>query len=129
MEIEIPRQDFRIPAVGIISLTFDRLRCKDFVASLDNNNGFYLTQDHLGLSLKFSVFCYTNAKQSNNGRSLDGGFLGSSINLNVTGSYLAGEMGFAYDHEYYQIIPIIQKLDASFDQVDVFQICFNYRFK
>jgi hypothetical protein len=129
MEIEIPRQDFRIPAVGIISFTFDRLRCKNFEVDSENKNGFYLTQDHLGVSLKFSVFCFTNAKQSKNGRRLDGGLLGSSINLNITGSYLTGELGFAYDLQYYQIIPILQKLNASFDLIDVSPIFVNHRFK
>lgn len=124
MEVEIPQQAFRIPAIGIIAFSFDRLRCKDFVASSDTKNGFYLVQDHAGLAIKFSVFCQTKARQLNNGKRTKQRLLGSSINLNVTGSYFMTELGFNYDQEYNQIIPIIEKLESSFDQVDVVFISF-----
>lgn len=103
-----------------MTFNFDRLKCKDFYASEQVNNGFYLRKDHLGLNVKFNVFCYTRANQSNsNGKQNNPGLLGSAVRLNLTGSYFMTELGFGYDEEKYQIIPILEKLKASFDQVDV----------
>ena len=127
MKLEIPALDFKIPAVGVVKFTFDLLRCKDFVVSRDKNIGFYLLQDHLGVSIKFSVFCSTKVTQSKNGSALVGGLLGSFISLNVTGSYFMGEMGFGHDKKHHQIIPIMQKLDAAFDKVDVSQVFVYHR--
>jgi hypothetical protein len=126
IKLEIPALDFKIPAVGIVKFSFDLLQCKDFVVS-NETKGFYLIQDHLGLSIKFSVVCSTKVTQSKNGSAQAGGFLGSSISLNVTGSYFMGEMGFGHDKKHHQIIPIMQKLDAAFDHVDVLKVFVNHR--
>ncbi len=118
LEIEIPQQEFKVAGIGIVSFNFDRVKCRDFQVSNDTINGLYLSSGHIGLSLKFNVFCFTNAKQTDHGQ-IKVGLLGSAINLNLNGSFIKTELGFKYDQSNRQIIPVIETLNVSFEKVDV----------